>query len=173
MKGQKGLTRREMLKLSAAVGAGSLLVACAPTVTSTVASTLVTPTVAPTTVPPTVASTIVSPTVAPTIVPPTSVPAAAGLVTLEVLDPSGAYEVSQLFAARVPDLNGKTVCEVSDGIWESGRTFPLIADLLKKQFPTIKIIPFDQFPTANGTDPTLGPKLKAAGCDAAIVGNAG
>ncbi len=101
---------------------------------------------------------------------------AAGTVTLEVLDPSGAYEVKTLFASRVPDLNGKTLCEVSDGIWQSWRTFPLIRELLKKQFPTIKIIPYTEAPTtgSSGTyDAEVGNKLKKMGCDVAIVGNAG
>jgi hypothetical protein len=99
---------------------------------------------------------------------------AAAPVTLEVLDAGGAYEVTQLFASRLPDLNGKIVCEVTDGIWQAWRTFPLIRELLKKQFPTIKIIPFDQFPQASSSVPTdLVAKVKAAGCQAAIVGNAG
>ncbi len=99
---------------------------------------------------------------------------AAESVTLEVLDPSGAYEVTTLFAQRLPDLNGKTVCEITDGIWQAWRTFPLIRQLLQKQFPTIKIIPYDQFPQASASvDPNLVAKVKAAGCQAAIVGNAG
>jgi len=174
MKGQKGLTRREMLKLSAAVGAGSLLVACGPTVTSTVASTG-----ASTPIPPTVAPTAVPPTVAPTIVSPTSAPvatAAAGPVTLELPDPTGALEVTQLFSARLDDLAGKTICEVSNSSWEAARTFPLIRELLQKQFPTAKIIPYTEFTMGSnqiGNDLELGNKLKAAGCQAAIVGNAG
>jgi hypothetical protein len=169
MKGQKGLTRREMLKLSGTVAAGSLLVACAPTVTSTVASTLVPPTVA--------ATASVPPTVAPTAVPPTSVPAAAGPVTLEVLDPSGAFEVTTLNAPRLPTLEGKTVCYLSDDEWQAWRTFPLLTTLLTQQFPTIKIVSWEEFPRDGdhgypdfAKNPGL---LKSKGCDAVILGNAG
>ena len=167
MKGQKGLTRREMLKLSGTVAAGSLLVACAPTVTSTVASTLVPPTVA--------ATASVPPTVAPTAVPPTSVPAAAGPVTLEVLDPSGAYEVTQVFAPRLSTLEGKTICFLSDEHWEADRTLPLIQDLLQKQFPTVKFVSRTEFPMGTtGIDVAgIGNMVKAKGCDAVILGNAG
>jgi len=166
MKGQKGLTRREMLKLSAAVGAGSLLVACAPTVTSTVASTLV---------PPTIASTAVPPTVAPTIVPPTSAPAPAGAVTLEVFNPVGAYEVTQTFAPRIDTLAGKTICEVTNGSWEAARTDPYIIDQLKKLYPTATFIPSSALPKLSTTIEVAGLEdaVKALKCDAVIVGNAG
>ncbi len=111
----------------------------------------------------------------PTSVPitPTPVPA----VTLKVFDPTGAIEVTQLFAPRLTDLNGKTICEVSNTSWEAARTFPAIRELLIKQYPTATIIDYTRFPS--GTTPIsdenskLGDKLKAAGCQAAIVGNAG
>ena len=173
MKGQKRLTRRDMLKLSGTVAAGSLLVACAPAVASTLA-----PTVASTLVPPTVAPTTVPPTVAPTAVPPTSAPAAAaaaGPVTLEVYDPSGAINVTQLLAKRLDTLDGKTICELSDGMWQYDRTFALINQLLQKQFPTIKIIDYTHF-TMGITQiqyPGIAADIQKAGCDAVIVGNAG
>ncbi len=97
-------------------------------------------------------------------------------VTLTVYDPTGAIEVTQLFAPRLADLNGKTVCEVSNTSWEVARTFPHIRQLLQRQFPTIKFITFDQFPQGTNemtTATDLGEKLKAKGCQAAIVGNAG
>lgn len=92
-------------------------------------------------------------------------------VTLEVLDPSGAYQVAHLFAPRVPDLNGKVLCEISNNIWQSWRTFPLIRELLQRQYPTIKIIPWDD---KRLVDWEKKPEvLKTLGCQAAIVGNAG
>jgi hypothetical protein len=101
-------------------------------------------------------------------------PVAQAPVTLAVYDPTGAFEVTQLFAPRIADLNGATVCEVSDNLWETARTFPLVRGLLQKQFPTIKIIPYDKMPEAT-TDAAskIGETLKKAGCQAAIVGNAG
>jgi len=66
-----------------------------------------------------------------------------------VYDPTGSAEVTQLFAPRLADLNGKTICEVSNDSWEAQRTFPLIRALLQKQFPTAKIIPYTEFTHGN------------------------
>jgi len=169
----KRLTRREMLKLSGTVAAGSLLAACAPAVPQVVKETVV----VPQTVPPVKETVIVPQTVvvpAPTGVPaPTATPAP---VTFTLYDPTGAIEVSKLFTPRLDTLAGKTICEVSDDMWQAQRTFPLIRQLLQKQFPTAKIIPYTEFPHGSGTiagDAEIGNKLKAAGCQAAIVGNAG
>ncbi len=96
-------------------------------------------------------------------------------VTLTVYDPTGAFEVTQTFAPRVADLNGKTICEVTNGDWRDEETFPIITQLLQKQFPTAKILTSDKFPAlSTSTDPPgLEDAVKAAGCQAAIVGNAG
>ena len=100
---------------------------------------------------------------------------AADPVTLKVYDPTGAIEVTQLFAPRLADLNGKTICELSNASWEAYRTFPVIRDLLQKQFPTAKIIPYTEFPegTAKIDVPNIGNVVKQKGCNAVIVGNAG
>jgi hypothetical protein len=107
---------------------------------------------------------------------PTSAPApavAVGPVTLKVYNPSGALAVTQLFSARLSDLNGKTICEMGES-WESQRTFPLITSLLQKQFPTITIVDDTKMPqwTAN-PDTKLVDKVKALGCQGVIIGNAG
>jgi hypothetical protein len=96
-------------------------------------------------------------------------------VTLQVYDPTGAFEITQTFAPRLADLNGKTICEVSDDSWQADRTFPAIRDLLQKQFPAAKIVPWNQLPVLSTTAdiPTLEDAVKKAGCQAAIVGNAG
>ena len=100
---------------------------------------------------------------------------AADPVTLTMYDPSGAFEVTQTFAPRVADLNGKTICELSNNGWQAHRTFPLVRELLKRQFPTAKIIPHTEFPS--GTNDMQTKKaidaIKKAGCDAVITGNAG
>ena len=101
---------------------------------------------------------------------------AADSVTLKVYNPTGAIEVVQTFAPRLADLNGKTICELSNDTWEPDRTFPLIRQLLQRQFPAAKIIPYTEFPHGTSmmtTSTDLGDKLKAKGCQAAIVGNAG
>ncbi len=101
---------------------------------------------------------------------------AGGPGALEVYDPTGAIEVTELFSARLDSLEGKTICEVSDQMWEADRTFELIRQLLQQQYPTAKIIPWTEFPEAAGSGADvadMGTKLKEAGCQAAIVGNAG
>ncbi len=98
-------------------------------------------------------------------------------VTLTLYNPTGAFEVTQTFAPRVADLNGKTICEVSNDSWEDKRTFPLITSLLQKQFPTAKFITSENF--AHGSNNItvetsgLGKQVKDKGCQAVIVGNAG
>jgi len=102
-------------------------------------------------------------------------PATDGPVSLTVYNPTGASEVSQTFAPRLSDLNGKTICEVTIGIWEANRTFPLIRGLLQKQFPTVKMVAFDQLPRLSETKEVAGLEdaVKKAGCQAVILGNAG
>ena len=100
--------------------------------------------------------------------------AAAEPVTLTVYDPSGAIEVTQLFTPRLADLSGKTICQVSDNMWEANRTFPLIGQLLQRQFPTMKIVSYKDLPEAStDVNPKLIEAVKAAGCQGVIVGNAG
>lgn len=101
-------------------------------------------------------------------------------VTLTVYNPTGAFEVTQTFSPRLPDLNGKTICELSNNSWEHNRTFPEIRQLLQNQFPTAKIISYDKLPNGMTTVSTPGidsdstaAAVKAAGCQAVIVGNAG
>ena len=99
----------------------------------------------------------------------------AAPVTLKVYDHGGGFEITQTFAPRLATLNDKTVCEVSDATWEADRTFPLIADMLKRQFPAVRFISWDQFPTGVfGMDvDNIGELVKAKGCQAVIAGNAG
>jgi hypothetical protein len=98
----------------------------------------------------------------------------AGPVTLEVFTPTGAIEVTQFHAPRLPDLRGKTICEVSNNSWEAQRTFPLIRKLLKERFLDCKIIPFTEFVAGNreleGAS-TIGDEVVKKGGQAAILGN--
>ena len=109
--------------------------------------------------------------------PPCPTPAAAGEagpVTLELYDPTGAFEVTQLHAPRIDTLEGKTICMSSNNSWEAARILPLIGELLQSQFPTAKFIPYTEF-TVSGemTDEAVSDAVKAAGCDAVILGSAG
>ncbi len=96
---------------------------------------------------------------------------------LEVYDPTGAIEITDLYAPRLANLSGKTICELCISAWESPRTFPRIRELLQKRVPDVKIVPYTEFPRFsrrvydNEAD-VLSKELKEKGCDGAIVGNA-
>jgi hypothetical protein len=92
---------------------------------------------------------------------------------MEVYDPTGMVQTTEDYAPRLPDLNGKTICELSDYIWESKRIFPAIRERLKERFPGAKIIPYTEFPTTMRFEPeSLLKMIREKGCDAAIIGNA-
>lgn len=100
---------------------------------------------------------------------------AADPVTLKVFNPTGAFEVTQLHAPRLPDLRGKTICELSNGGWEDHRILPAIRELLRKRFPDAKFIPLNEFPIGTENidkDSTIDMVVKK-GCQAVITGMAG
>ena len=67
---------------------------------------------------------------------------------LEVFIPtgSGGNGNKYPYARRLPDLNGKTIGEISNRLWESDRMFPLIREELKKRYPDIKFVPYTELP---------------------------
>jgi hypothetical protein len=164
-KEDKRITRREFVKgaavgAAAAAGAG-LLAGCGPTPAPQI-----------------VKETVEVPVEVTKIVEVPAPGGAAGPVTLEVLDPSGVSVVTQVHAPRLDTLEGKTICLLINGIWQSWRTAPLIGELLQKQYPTAKIIPDTDLPTYSESFTAdqyaeVVAAVKAAGCDGAIVGNAG
>ena len=102
--------------------------------------------------------------------------AAAEPVRLTLLDPTGAQEITHLFAARLPDLNGKVIAElaVDPTKWQPHRTMPYIEELLRKQFPTIRFIPMQEFPMGlQVSDDRVIGMVAAKKPDAVIIGNAG
>ncbi len=95
---------------------------------------------------------------------------------LTLLDPTGAQEITHLFAPRLPDLNGKIIAElaVDPTKWQPHRTMPYIEELLKKQFPSIRFIPMQEFPMGIQISEDRVIQLVAAKKpDAVIIGNAG
>ena len=94
---------------------------------------------------------------------------------LEVLNPSGVVEVTDLYARRLADLEGKTICELSNGGWEYERTFPRIRELIFKRFPGVKFVPYAKLPIGINeiNIPDIGDIVSKMGCDAVIGGNAG
>ena len=155
----KKLSRKDFVKGAAVVAGAGALASCAPAATPA-------PEAAPT-CPPAEEC------------PPCPTPAAAGEagpVTLELYDPTGATEITQLHAPRLDTLEGKTICELWNGDFEGNRTFPLIEELLKKQFPTAKFIPYTEFPVGRlqiSDVKNIGKIVKEMGCDAVITGNGG
>jgi hypothetical protein len=101
---------------------------------------------------------------------------AAEPAKLTVLDPTGAQEITHLFAARLPDLNDKVIAElaVDPTKWQPHRTMPYIEELLKKQFPTLRFIPMQEFPMGIQVSEDRVIRMVAARKpDAVIIGNAG
>ncbi len=101
---------------------------------------------------------------------------AAEEVKLALLDPTGAQEITHLFAPRLPDLNGKLIAElaVDPTKWQPHRTMPYIEELLKKQFPTVQFIPMQTFPMGiQVSEDRVIHMVAARKPDAVIIGNAG
>jgi len=96
------------------------------------------------------------------------------MATLEFHDPSGAIEVKQPFAARVPTLEGKRIGFVSNDQWQAYRMLPLLKSLLEADFQGIEVLPLDAFPQGNaviGSEETAA-QVKQSRVDAVIIGNA-
>ena len=102
---------------------------------------------------------------------------------LEVVSPLGATVSEQVtsLAPRLDTLEGKTVCEIWNGGFMGDVAFPIIEDMLRKRFPTVRVIPYTEFPltTMVSMEPTKKHKVLDAvrkailekGCDAVITGN--
>jgi hypothetical protein len=93
-----------------------------------------------------------------------------------LLDPTGAQEITHLFAARLPDLNNKVIAElaVDPTKWQPHRTMPYIEELLKKHFPTLHFIPMQEFPMGiQVSEDRVIQMVAARKPDAVIIGNAG
>ncbi|HAA93590.1 MAG TPA: hypothetical protein DCE33_14165 [Rhodospirillaceae bacterium] len=96
------------------------------------------------------------------------------MTELEVFDPTGAIEITQLHAARLDGLDGKKVGIVSNDEWQAHRTLPLVEELLRANFPGIDIVPAEKFPLRNEVidSDELVEAVRAQKVDAVIMGNA-
>jgi hypothetical protein len=94
----------------------------------------------------------------------------------EVLWPLSARTVKETAAApRLPDLNGKTVCELWDVIFRGETIYPLVREYITARFPRVKFVDYAEFGNIHGpreheNTAALPDKLRAHGADAAIVG---
>ena len=96
-------------------------------------------------------------------------------ISMEIYNPTGIVETVNSHAHRLSTLSGKTLCEITNGMYEYEKTFPLIRELLQERFPDIKIVPYTEFPI--GMTPIdvegIGGLVKEKGGDGVIVGNGG
>ena len=96
------------------------------------------------------------------------------MIRLEFHDPSGALEVRQPHAPRLPALAGTRVGFVSNEQWQAYRMLPKLKALIEADFPSVEVLPIDAFPQGNaviGSEETAT-LVKARGVDAVIIGNA-
>lgn len=101
--------------------------------------------------------------------------------TIKVVSPVGLEIVKRSgSASRVENLDGKTIGEVWNGVFKGDFTFPIIRKLLQQKYPSLRIIPYTEFPHSPGSDnPTqqrerarrIAAMAKEKGCDAVISGN--
>jgi hypothetical protein len=96
---------------------------------------------------------------------------------LEVFAPTGSSRDSNKFpyARRLPDLNGKTIGEISNRLWEADRIFPRIRELLKQRYPDIRFVPYTEFPSHADhlqDNEELPNQILAKGVDAVIGSSA-
>jgi hypothetical protein len=94
--------------------------------------------------------------------------------TLEVFDPSGATEITQLHASRLGSLEGKTVALLSNDMWQAHRMLPMLREILESRYEGITVIPETEFPMGNtqiDKEETVD-MLAERGADAVIIGNA-
>src|SRR6185295_5598820 len=96
------------------------------------------------------------------------------MIRLEFHDPSGAIEVTQPHAPRLPSLEGKRIGVVTNEQWQAFRALPLLKTMFEQDFPGIEILPIDTFPQGNARISTeeTAKLVQASGVDAVIIGNA-
>lgn len=94
----------------------------------------------------------------------------------EVLNPVGEPRAKrETSAARVQDLNGKTICAVSNGMFQADSVLSAFGDLIKKRYPTAKVVPWTEFPVISISGDVekslkeLREAYRQKGCDAVIA----
>ena len=78
-------------------------------------------------------------------------------------------------APRLPDLNGKVVAELWDVIFRGETIYPLVREYIKKRFPGVEFVSYDEFGNFHGArehevSATIPDKLRVHRADAVIVG---
>ncbi len=99
----------------------------------------------------------------------------------DVLSPVGEETAKRKTVAPPLDsFEGKTICEVWNGVYKGNETFPALRELLKQKYPGVKVIPYTEFPSNYGGETLteqrasarqIAVMAKEKGCDALISGN--
>ncbi|MFM9970370.1 MAG: hypothetical protein ACKVQK_18420 [Burkholderiales bacterium] len=95
-------------------------------------------------------------------------------VSIEVFNPAGTVEVVQQHAPRPASLDGLTIGELSNGVWEDARIFEKLRHALAKLLPNTRFVPFTEFPIGSeqiDSEAAID-LLQAKGCHAVITANA-
>jgi len=79
---------------------------------------------------------------------------------------------------RPKDLNGLTICELSDYGFKGEEIFPMLRELLKHRYPDIRFVEYTMFGNTHGAQEeemiaTLPETLRKYGCNAVISGVGG
>jgi len=83
---------------------------------------------------------------------------------------------TRALAARLPDLNGKTIAELWDVIFRGETIYPLVREHIRKRFPGVKFVDYTHFGNFYGAreEQNIGERLpdqlREHGADAVIVG---
>jgi hypothetical protein len=94
----------------------------------------------------------------------------------DVLSPLPRKAVETTAAApRVPDLNGKTVCELWDVIFRGETIYPLVREHIRSRFPGVRFVGYEEFGNFHGAreaevSAQIPAKLREHEADAVIVG---
>ncbi len=100
---------------------------------------------------------------------------------LEVVSPLGGEIIKQrTISPRLNNLEGKTICEVWNGMYKGDHLFPAFRELMKKKYPGVKVISYTEFPLFyagdtpkdhNESAQRIAALAKEKGGDALISGN--
>ena len=94
--------------------------------------------------------------------------------SVEIFDPTGALDVSQLHAPRLEDLNGKVVCELANAHWEDYRILEAVRREMLRRFPDVTIVPYTEFPYGYEIDDErVAAMVKEKGAHAVVLASAG
>lgn len=100
---------------------------------------------------------------------------------IKVISPvGGGIATKQNIAPRLDSLEGKTICEMWNGTYKGDYLFPAFRELMAKNYPRSKVIPYTEFPLCYGGDTPeqhrefakqIAAMAREKGCDALITGN--